>query len=72
MKKLGLAFLMLIAMSVAAQQRPDAQIAAMKKLDYMTGVWRGEGWTAHTGDVGALTIVFLICTAISAKAFRWE
>jgi hypothetical protein len=24
--------------------KPEAQIAAMKKLDYMAGVWEGEGW----------------------------
>jgi hypothetical protein len=44
MKKLGLVFLVLTAVSLAAQPRPDAQIAAMKKLDYMAGTWRGEGW----------------------------
>jgi ABC-2 type transport system permease protein len=41
-------------------------------VSLLRGIWRGEGWTAHTGDVAALTLLFLICTAISAKAFRWE
>ena len=41
-------------------------------VSLLRGIWRGEGWTAHTGDVAALTLVFLVCTAISAKAFRWE
>ena len=41
-------------------------------VSLLRGVWRGEGWAAHAGDVAALTLVFLICTAISAKAFRWE
>lgn len=41
-------------------------------VSLLRGIWRGEGWTAHAGDVAALTLVFLVCTAISAKAFRWE
>lgn len=49
MKKLGLVFLVLTAVSLAAQPRPDAQIAAMKKLDYMAGTWRGEGWIDFGG-----------------------
>jgi hypothetical protein len=24
------------------------------------------------GDVAALTVAFLLCTALSAKIFRWE
>ena len=27
---------------------------------------------AHLGDVAALVLVFAICTALSAKVFRWE
>jgi ABC-2 type transport system permease protein len=41
-------------------------------VSLLRGIWRGEGWTAHAGDVAGLALVFLICTAISAKAFRWE
>ena len=54
MKKLALAILtVLTAVSLSAQPagppRPDAQIAAMKKLDYMVGVWKGEGWIEMGG-----------------------
>ncbi len=41
-------------------------------VSLLEGIWRGEGWVAHAGDVGGLFVVFLICTAISAKVFRWE
>ena len=41
-------------------------------VSLLRGIWRGEGWTAHAGDVAGLALVFLICTAISAKVFRWE
>jgi hypothetical protein len=36
------------------------------------GIWNGEGWTAHAGDVAALTLVMVVFTALSAKVFRWE
>lgn len=41
-------------------------------VSLMQGIWRGEGWTAHAGDVFGLIAAFLVCTAISARLFRWE
>lgn len=38
----------------------------------LQGIWIGDGWLAHLGDVAALTVLFLLFTAISAKIFRWE
>jgi len=38
----------------------------------LSGIIGGEGWLAHAGDVAALAIVFVVCTAISARVFRWE
>jgi ABC-2 type transport system permease protein len=38
----------------------------------LQGIWNGDGWLAHMSDVAALTVMFLICTAVSAKVFRWE
>jgi ABC-2 type transport system permease protein len=38
----------------------------------LTGVWRGEGWLAHVGDVAALALVFTVLTVLSARLFRWE
>jgi len=38
----------------------------------LQGIWNGEGWLVHLSDVAALTVLFLICTALSAKVFRWE
>jgi ABC-2 type transport system permease protein len=38
----------------------------------LQGIWDGEAWSAHVGDVAALVVVFMVCTAISAKIFRWE
>jgi ABC-2 type transport system permease protein len=41
-------------------------------VSLLQGIWKGEAWSAHMGDVAALAIVFAICTALSAKVFRWE
>jgi ABC-2 type transport system permease protein len=38
----------------------------------LEGIWNGDGWLPHLGDVAALTVIFLIFTALSAKVFRWE
>jgi ABC-2 type transport system permease protein len=51
-------------------------VAKVTPLTYavslMEGIWKGEGWAAHVGDVAALVVVFAVCTALSAKVFRWE
>lgn len=41
-------------------------------VSLLSGIWKGDPWSAHLGDLAALTLVFLICTAVSAKVFRWE
>jgi ABC-2 type transport system permease protein len=41
-------------------------------VSLLQGIWTGDGWSAHTGDIAALGVGFAICTAISAKIFRWE
>ena len=51
-------------------------VAKVTPLTYavslMEGIWKGEGWASHVGDVAALVLVFAVCTALSAKVFRWE
>jgi ABC-2 type transport system permease protein len=41
-------------------------------VSLMEGIWKGDPWSAHVSDVAALVLVFVVCTAISAKVFRWE
>jgi ABC-2 type transport system permease protein len=41
-------------------------------VSLLTGIWNGEPWTAHGGDVLALVITFVVCIAISTRVFRWE
>jgi ABC-2 type transport system permease protein len=51
-------------------------VARLLPLTYavplLQGIWNGDGWRAHLGDVAALAIVFVVCTKVSAKVFRWE
>jgi ABC-2 type transport system permease protein len=41
-------------------------------VSLLEGIWRGDVWSAHVGDVAALAFIFVVCTALSAKVFRWE
>ena len=41
-------------------------------VSLLQGIWKGDAWSAHAGDVVALAITFVVCTALSARVFRWE
>jgi ABC-2 type transport system permease protein len=41
-------------------------------VSLLQGIWRGEAWSMHVGDVVGLTVVFVLCTALSARVFRWD
>jgi len=51
-------------------------VARVQPLTYavslLQGIWKGDAWSAHAGDLGALALVFVVCTVLSAKVFRWE
>jgi ABC-2 type transport system permease protein len=56
---------------------PKLQIVArILPLTYavslLEGIWKGDAWSAHVRDVAALILGFIVCTALSAKVFRWE
>lgn len=38
----------------------------------LKGIWRGDGWLEHLGDVGMLVFMFIVLTAIASRLFRWE
>lgn len=41
-------------------------------VSLMQGIWNGESWFAHLGDLAALAIFGAIFVALSARVFRWE
>src|SRR6476619_3971140 len=51
-------------------------ISSMLPLTYavslLRGIWAGDAWSAHLGDIGALGLIFVVCTALSSRIFRWE
>jgi ABC-2 type transport system permease protein len=68
----------LCGLFVPLQAMPPAiqVVARVLPLTYavslMEGIGKGEAWSAHMGDVAALVVGFAICTALSARVFRWE
>jgi ABC-2 type transport system permease protein len=56
---------------------PAAQaVAKVLPLTYavslLDGIWKGDAWWMHARDLAALAVAFIVCTALSAKVFRWE
>ena len=53
-----------------------AAVARFLPLTYavslLRGIWSGNPWSAHVGDVAALGAVFVLATAIASRVFRWE
>lgn len=41
-------------------------------VSLLRGIWLGDSWLAHGWDVAGLIAVFVICTALSARVFRWQ
>ena len=41
-------------------------------VSLMQGMWVGEAWSAHWGDILGLVVVFGVCTTLSSRVFRWE
>jgi ABC-2 type transport system permease protein len=54
-------------LSTVARFLPLTYVVAL-----LQGIWKGDAWSAHVGDVTALMVVFAVCTTVSAKVFRWE
>jgi ABC-2 type transport system permease protein len=63
---------------VSVESLPPAlhAVARVLPLTYavslLEGIWNGDAWSAHMGDIAALVLVFAACTALSTKVFRWE
>jgi ABC-2 type transport system permease protein len=61
---------------VDAMPRSLQLVARTLPLTYavslLRGIWHGDGWSAHLGDVAVLTLMFAACIAVSTRVFRWE
>lgn len=41
-------------------------------VSLLSGIWQGDAWSAHLGDIAALVVVFAVCTLIASRVFRWD
>ncbi len=41
-------------------------------VELMQGIWDGAGWGAHWVNVFGLVAVFVVCSVVSTRVFRWE
>ena len=41
-------------------------------VSLLSGIWQGNPWSAHLGDIAALIVIFAACTWIASLVFRWE
>ncbi|HXW06705.1 MAG TPA: ABC transporter permease [Vicinamibacterales bacterium] len=55
------------ALQIVARMLPMTYAVSLLK-----GVWGGEGWAAHAGDVSVLAGMSAIFTLVSVRVFRWE
>ena len=57
-------------------RRRCRRVARVLPLTYavslLQGIWKGEAWSAHLGDIAALALVCIVGIAVSARVFRWE
>ena len=37
-------------------------------VSLLRGIWHGEGWLAHAGDVGILALMFVACLVLSTAS----
>ena len=77
----GIVLYPMVALSgvfIADQALPPILHGVMRMLPFsyavplLQGIWNGDGWWIHAGDVAGLVAVFLVFTAIAARVFRWE
>ena len=61
-----------IAVLPPAAQTVAKVLPVTYAVSLLSGVWRGDAWSAHVVDVAALAATFLVCTAVSGRVFRWE
>lgn len=41
-------------------------------VSLLRGIWTGDPWTMHLGDVVALLVATAVCGVLTARVFRWE
>lgn len=59
--------------SLPTALQPVARIQPLTfAVSLLRGIWQGDAWMAHLGDLAGLAAVFVVCSAVSSRVFRWE
>jgi ABC-2 type transport system permease protein len=70
---IGLSGLFVPVEALPAGLRIVARLLPMTYIvSLLSGIWTGESWFAHLGDLAALAIAGAVFVALSARIFRWE
>jgi len=41
-------------------------------VSLLKGIWMGHPWSAHLTDILGLVVIFVVCTTLSSRLFRWS
>jgi hypothetical protein len=41
-------------------------------VSLMRGAWHGDSWLQHGADLAGLALIFIVCSALATRLFRWE
>ena len=70
---IGLSGLFVPTESLPPALRAIARVLPLShSASLLQGIWTGDPWTAHLGDMAALAAVFVVCIALSSRVFKWE
>lgn len=70
---LGVSGLFMPIAALPVWLQPIAYLLPLRPaVSLLRGIWVGEGWLAHAGDIAGLALVFAISVALSSRVFKWE
>ncbi|MFL5482025.1 MAG: ABC transporter permease [Gemmatimonadaceae bacterium] len=70
---IGLSGLFVPTASLPPKLRAIARVLPLThSASLLQGIWTGDTWSAHSGDIFALAVVFVICVALTSRLFKWE
>ena len=70
---IGLSGLFVPTESLPPALRAIARVLPLShSASLLQGIWTGDPWSAHLGDIAALAAVFVVCIALSSRVFKWE
>lgn len=70
---IGLSGLFVPTESLPPTLRAIAKVLPLtRSASLLQGIWTGDSWSAHAGDLLVLAVVFIVCLALTSRVFRWE